>query len=62
MTGQILAGVSPLTAIKYQIIIMLAITGSVALTTLLSLSYGSKTYFNKNAQLVLGDKKNEVGK
>jgi putative ABC transport system permease protein len=31
MTGQILAGVSPLIAIKYQIVIMLLLVGSTAL-------------------------------
>jgi len=33
MTGQILSGTAPILAVKYQIVIMCVITGSVALTT-----------------------------
>ena len=51
MTGQILAGVSPLTAIEYQIAIMLGIVGSVALTVIIFMELGYKTYFNKEQQL-----------
>ncbi len=51
MTGQILSGVSPLTAIEYQIAIMLGILGSVSLTVLLFVQLGYKTYFNDRAQL-----------
>jgi len=51
MTGQILSGVSPLTAIEYQIAIMLGILGSVSLTVLLFVQLGYKTYFNDQAQL-----------
>jgi putative ABC transport system permease protein len=52
MTGQILAGASPLTAIQYQIAIMLGITGSVALTVILFVELGYKTFFNQEQQLV----------
>lgn len=52
MTGQILAGAAPLMAIKYQIAIMLGILGSVTLTVYLLIKYGSRTFFNKNYQLV----------
>jgi putative ABC transport system permease protein len=45
MTGQILSGTDPLVAVKYQIAIMCAITGSVALTTFLILRLGYRSYF-----------------
>jgi len=51
MTGQILAGIAPNTAILYQIAIMLGILGSVSLTTFLSLKFGVLTYFNSNYQI-----------
>lgn len=50
MTGQILSGSSPVTAIKYQIAIMLGILGSVSLSTILFLLWGSKSLFNRRAQ------------
>lgn len=53
MTGQILSGTSPLTAIKYQIAIMLGILGCVAITVILFLQLGYKTYFNEEAQLMV---------
>ncbi|KKH61181.1 membrane protein, partial [Methanosarcina mazei] len=43
MTGQILSGTSPITAIEYQIAIMLGILGSVALTVILFVQLGYKT-------------------
>ncbi|MCT4686903.1 ABC transporter permease [Vallitalea sp.] len=51
MTGQILAGVIPTTAITYQIAIMLGIFGSVSLTVIIMLHLGYKTFFNKQNQL-----------
>ncbi len=51
MTGQILSGVSPLTAIEYQIAIMLGIVGSVALTVFVLLELGHKAFFNDRAQI-----------
>lgn len=53
MTGQILAGASPVTAIQYQIAIMLGITGSVALTVILLVQLGYKTFFNEEQQLIV---------
>ncbi|MBV1757128.1 MAG: iron export ABC transporter permease subunit FetB [Dethiosulfatibacter sp.] len=53
MTGQILSGVSPVTAIEYQIAIMLGILGSVAFTVILFLQLGYKTFFNQKAQMVI---------
>ena len=51
MTGQILSGISPMTAIEYQIAIMLGILGSVALTVIVFVQLGYKTFFNKENQL-----------
>ncbi|MBM7853910.1 putative ABC transport system permease protein [Desulfohalotomaculum tongense] len=51
MTGQILSGVSPVTAIEYQIAVMLGILGSVALTVILFVQLGYKTFFNEQQQL-----------
>ncbi|MPN32488.1 putative iron export permease protein FetB [bioreactor metagenome] len=55
MTGQILSGTAPTTAIEYQIAIMLGILGSVALTVIIFVQLGYKTFFNKEAQLVFED-------
>ncbi|KXZ39231.1 putative ABC transport system permease protein [Alkalithermobacter thermoalcaliphilus JW-YL-7 = DSM 7308] len=55
MTGQILSGISPVTAIKYQIAIMLGIVGSVALTVILFVQFGYKTFFNEESQLIIND-------
>lgn len=52
MTGQILAGSSPLTAIKYQIAIILAILGSVAFSVLIFVVFSQRLFFNRDAQLV----------
>lgn len=51
MTGQILSGVSPVTAIAYQIAIMLGILGSVSLTVILFVQSGYKSFFNTRDQL-----------
>ena len=51
MTGQILAGLSPISAIKYQIAIMLGILGSVSLTVIIFVNLGYKTFFNDDSQL-----------
>ncbi|WP_130863404.1 ABC transporter permease [Bacilliculturomica massiliensis] len=52
MTGQILAGNSPLLATRYQIGVMLAISASVALASILLVEFGCRTFFNKRGQLV----------
>jgi len=57
MTGQILSGTSPVTAIEYQIAIMLGILGSVALTVILFVQLGYKTFFNEQTQLITNDDK-----
>jgi putative ABC transport system permease protein len=51
MTGQILAGASPLDSIKYQIVIMMGILGSVGLTVYLIIQLGFRSFFNERAQL-----------
>lgn len=52
MTGQILSGESPITAIKYQIAIMLGILASVSLTVIIFVNLGYKTFFNDDSQIV----------
>lgn len=52
MTGQILSGTDPTTAISYQIAIMLGILGAVALTVFTMLHWGYRTFFNKENQLI----------
>jgi putative ABC transport system permease protein len=52
MTGQILSGTSPQTAISYQIAIMFGILGAVALSVMLMLQWGVRTFFNAQAQLI----------
>lgn len=52
MTGQILSGTSPVTAIEYQIAIMLGILGSVSLTIIIFVQFGYRTFFNKQDQLI----------
>ena len=52
MTGQILSGTSPTTAILYQIAIMVAITVAVCLTVFLALNFGYKTLYNKRNQMM----------
>ncbi len=55
MTGQILSGVDPLLAIRYQIAIMMGILGSVTLTTFILVKLGVRTYFNERMQLTFND-------
>lgn len=52
MTGQILAGTSPLVAIEYQIVILIGIAGSVGISSFLSLQFGYKTFFNDRFQFI----------
>lgn len=52
MTGQILSGTLPTTAILYQIAIMIAICSSVCLTVYASLNLGYKTLYNKRNQIL----------
>lgn len=52
MTGQILSGTLPTTAIMYQIAIMIAICTSVCLTVFLSLNLGYKSLYNNMKQFL----------
>lgn len=51
MTGQILSGTDPLTAVRYQIAIMCAILGSIAVTGALLLFLSYRNYFTSAHQL-----------
>jgi putative ABC transport system permease protein len=51
MTGQILSGTEPIIAVRYQIAIMCAITGAVAITSFLILVQGYRRYFSADHQL-----------
>lgn len=53
MTGQIISGSDPLTAIKYQIMVMIMLSGSTALGTLIAVLLIRKRCFNKAEQLIL---------
>ncbi len=51
MTGQILSGSSPLIAIKYQIMIMLAIFSGTVLSVYLGITFSNRSVFNKRNML-----------
>lgn len=51
MSGQIIAGISPLTAISYQIAIMMGILGGVSLAVFMMVKFGYRTFFNTREQL-----------
>jgi putative ABC transport system permease protein len=53
MTGQILAGAAPQTAVRYQILIMFVIAGSAALGCLLSLELAFRRLFDTSHRLRL---------
>lgn len=53
MTGQILSGTLPTTAILYQIAIIIAITAVTCLAVFCSLFFGCKTLYNKRNQRLL---------
>ncbi len=52
MTGQILSGTIPTTAILYQIGIMIIIATVICLSCFVSLYLGSKTLYNKKRQII----------
>lgn len=52
MTGQILSGTSPSTAVNYQIAIMMGILGAVSLTVIMMLQLGYRSFFNDEDQLI----------
>jgi len=53
MTGQIIAGQSPLLAVKYQVSVMLGVAGTVSITVLIFLHLAYKVFFNKREQFML---------
>jgi putative ABC transport system permease protein len=53
MTGQILSGTAPITAVRYQIAIMMGITSSNALVAYLILCLENKEFFNERHQFLL---------
>lgn len=55
MTGQILSGTLPTTAILYQIAIMIAICAVVCLSVFGSLYFGYRTLYNKRNQILFDD-------
>ncbi|WP_409996690.1 ABC transporter permease [Gimesia aquarii] len=52
MTGQILAGASPLDSVKYQIVIMFLIASGTALGTVISVLLGFRCLFNSKHQFL----------
>jgi putative ABC transport system permease protein len=56
MTGQILSGTLPMTAILYQIAIMIAICAVVCLASFGALHFGYQTLYNERNQIILDDK------
>ena len=52
MTGQILSGTLPTTAILYQIAVMIAICASVCLSVFFALYTGYKTLYNSRSQFI----------
>ncbi|MDN5352781.1 MAG: UDP-glucose/iron transport system permease protein [Clostridiales bacterium] len=52
MTGQILSGTVPTTAIAYQMAIMLGILGAVSISVITMLLLGYRTFFNSDDQLM----------
>lgn len=52
MTGQILSGISPNTAIIYQIVIMLASFSSNAISVILISEIAHMAFFNNRAQII----------
>jgi putative ABC transport system permease protein len=53
MTGQIIAGASPLEAVRYQILIAFMLAAGVAISTGLMVELGFRKAFNARAQLIL---------
>ena len=55
MSGLIFAGVDPVSAIKYQIMVMFMLLSATSLASVVASYFAYKTYFNRRAQLVLED-------
>ena len=52
MSGQILAGESPLTAVRYQLLICFSIAATAAIVTWVSIQMTQKLYFTKDDQFI----------
>ncbi len=52
MTGQILAGASPLVAVRYQVVVAFMLTFATALTSVLVVLWYRRTFFNAAEQLI----------
>jgi putative ABC transport system permease protein len=52
MTGQILAGASPLLAVRYQIVVMFMLASSVAITSAAVTLWSRSRFFNPDLQLI----------
>jgi putative ABC transport system permease protein len=53
MTGQILAGQSPLLAVRYQIVVAFMLAGATALTTVIVVRWYRRTFFTPAEQLAV---------
>ena len=53
MTGQILAGASPLLAVRYQIVVMFMLTGATAITAAIVVLWYRRTFFTAAEQLTV---------
>lgn len=53
MTGQILAGQSPLLAVRYQVVVMFMLAGATAMTAVMVVLWYRRTFFTAAAQLVV---------
>jgi putative ABC transport system permease protein len=52
MTGQIIAGSSPTTAVRYQIVVVFMLAGAVAMTSVIVALWYRRTFFSPAEQLV----------
>lgn len=62
MTGQILGGASPMIAIKYQLMIMVAIFVTLSISTCTTLSLAIKTCINANGRILVKPLNNQPDK
>jgi putative ABC transport system permease protein len=53
MTGQVIAGSSPLTAVRYQIVVVFMLAGAVAVTAVIVALWYRRTFFTAAEQLVV---------
>ncbi|MEO8522867.1 MAG: ABC transporter permease, partial [Acidobacteriota bacterium] len=53
MTGQILAGQSPLLAVRYQVLVAFMLTGATAMTSVMVALWYRRTFFTAAAQLAV---------